>query len=69
MRHTTHTSADDQCYFRGYSKLNLYGHFNKNLQCTKIEAVAEVQFRTLKGAIFNSFGIPKVFVVIFLYCR
>lgn len=59
MRHTEHISADDQCYFRDYCNLNFYAHSNWNLQSTKIKAVAEVEFRTLAGAIFNSFGIPK----------
>lgn len=59
MKHTKHISADDQCYFRGYCNFNFYAHFNQNLQSTKVKAVAEVEFRTLAGAIFNSFSIPK----------
>lgn len=41
------------------SGVNLYADFNQNLQSAKIKAVAEVEFRILAGAIFDSFGISK----------
>lgn len=49
MRHTKHISADDQCYFRGYYSTHFYVHFNQNLQNTKPEAAAEVEFGALEG--------------------
>lgn len=49
MRHTKHISADDQCYFRGYYSTHFSVHFNQNLQNTKPEVAAEVEFGALEG--------------------
>lgn len=53
-------SANDRCYFRYYCNLNFSAYFNQNLQTTEIRAVAEMQLRTLGGAILKSFIIFQV---------